>query len=284
MEQNREMNSNVIRLEDYKTASEPAVETPEERKANRLLNAKEKRKRKFQTKFKIVASAVALVAFLFLLGCTPVFQVHNIRVEGSMSLPSAKVVSLSGIHEGQNIFFLNTWKAKHALKKNPFVLKVAIHRTLPDTVTISITERKSVGYIVTTDGYVQVGEDGRFLAIQQSLNNYALPVISGIELSELPPIGGYIKNAKLQSALSVLQNCDKSLLDNIAELNVGQDHYILAYTNQQLEIRLGDLNNIEQRLAELNEILTNVVGTTVAADRILYIDMRYEGSPVIKLR
>lgn len=279
-----EQNSNIIHLDDYKNDAETAIRTPEERKVNRIQNAREKRKRKFQTRFKVVAAIAGFVLLLFLLGLTPIFQVHNIRVEGSMSLPASKVVSLSGISEGQNIFFLDTWGAKRALKKNPFVEKVTIRRTLPDTVTIVIKERKSVGYIVTTDGYVQVGEDGRLLAIQQSLNNYALPVISGIELSEMPEIGGYIHNKKLDNALSVLQNCDQSLLDNIAELNVGQDHYILAYTNQQLEIRLGGLDNIEQRLKELNEILTNVVGTTVTADRILYIDMRYEGSPVIKLR
>ena len=57
-----------------------------------------------------------------------------------------------------------------------------------------------------------------------------------------------------------------------------------AYTNQKLEVRLGGLDNIEQRLQDLNEILTEVVGTTVMADQILYIDMRYEGSPLIKLR
>ena len=84
--------------------------------------------------------------------------------------------------------------------------------------------------------------------------------------------------------MEILQNCDQSLLDNIAELNVGQDYYILAYTNQKLEVRLGGLDNIEQRLQDLNGILTNVVGTTIASDQILYIDMRYEGSSVIKLR
>ena len=100
----------------------------------------------------------------------------------------------------------------------------------------------------------------------------------------MPPIGGFIQNEKLKQALEILQNCDQSLLDNIAELNVGQDYYILAYTNQKLEVRLGGLDNIEQRLQDLNEILTEVVGTTVMADQILYIDMRYEGSPLIKLR
>ena len=82
-----------------------------------------------------------------------------------------------------------------------------------------------------------------------------------------------------------MQSCDATLLDNIAELNVGQEYYILLYTNQQLEVRLGGLENMEQRLKDLDKILTEVVGVKIASDRILYIDMRYENSSaVIKLR
>ena len=102
--------------------------------------------------------------------------------------------------------------------------------------------------------------------------------------SELPAIGGFIKNEKLTQVLEILQNCDQSLLDNIAELNVGQDYYILAYTNQKLEVRLGGLDNIEQRLQDLNVILTEIIGTKIMADQVLYIDLRYENASFIKLR
>jgi cell division protein FtsQ len=162
---------------------------------------------------------------------------------------------------------------------------VSIRHDLPDTLIVQVTERPSVGYIVTSDGYVQVDAEGRMLAIQQSLSNYRLPVISGVGINELPELGGIIQNKKLRQALDILQSCDVTLLDNIAELNVGQEYYILLYTNQQLEVRLGGLENMEQRLKDLNKILTEVVGTKIASDRILYIDMRYENSSaIIKLR
>ncbi|MBR2627731.1 MAG: FtsQ-type POTRA domain-containing protein [Peptococcaceae bacterium] len=221
---------------------------------------------------------------LYLLGCTPFFQVNSFEVTGNSALTDEKVVALSGIEQGDNFFYADTWGAKRSLRQNPFVENVKIRRKLPDRLLIQVTERRSVGYIVTRDGYVQVGEDGRLLAIQQSLSNYGLPVISGVELSELPAIGGFIQNEKLKQALEVLQHCDQSLLNNIAELNVGQEYYILAYTNQKVEVRLGGLDNIEQRLQDLNQILTTIVGTQIAVDQILYIDMRYEGQPVIKLR
>lgn len=269
----------IVVLEDYKSHTEsdvPMEKTrPVPKKRFRLRSPK---------LVKLFGLLVSVLALLYLLGCLPFFQVAEIAVEGVSALPDDKVIALSGIEAGDNFFYLNTWDAKKDLLQNPFVEAVKIRRTLPNKVTIVITERKSIGYIVTTDGYIQVGEDGRLLAIQQTLSNYKLPVISGIDLSELPAIGGFIENEKLKQALEILQNCDQSLLDNIAELNVGQEYYILAYTNQKLEVRLGGLDNIEQRLQDLNGILTNVVGTTIASDQILYIDMRYEGSSVIKLR
>ena len=269
----------IVVLDEYKSGSEKKTVAPRETK----VRTKRLRSRRYGV-LKLLGATGLFLVLLYLLGCLPFFQVQEIMVEGTTALRDDKAIALSGFKQGDNFFYLDIWDAKKSLKQNPFVEDVTIRRTLPNHVTICIKERKSIGYIVTPDGYVQVGEDGRFLAIQQSLSNYNLPVISGVELSELPAIGGFIENEKLKQALEILQNCDQSLLDNIAELNVGQEYYILAYTNQKLEVRLGGLDQIEQRLEDLNEILKNVVGTQIAADQILYIDMRYEDSPYIKLR
>lgn len=270
----------IIVLEEYKSNAEKSV--PEQRK--QTAPGKQRVRLKKRSLLKGIGAVAGFFVLLYLLGCTPFFQVNSFEVTGNSALTDEKVVALSGIEQGDNFFYADTWGAKRSLRQNPFVENVKIRRKLPDRLLIQVTERRSVGYIVTRDGYVQVGEDGRLLAIQQSLSNYGLPVISGVELSELPAIGGFIQNEKLKQALEVLQHCDQSLLNNIAELNVGQEYYILAYTNQKVEVRLGGLDNIEQRLQDLNQILTTIVGTQIAVDQILYIDMRYEGQPVIKLR
>lgn len=261
----------IIVLDSYKS------DTTQEVSAAAPSSTKKRKRRLRFSKGKFLGAVILFLAILYLLGSFPFFQVKSITVEGVASLPADKAISLSGIEEGDNIFYLNTWRVKKSLMQSPFVEHVAVRRHLPDKVVLVITERKSIGYIVTSDGYIQVGEGGRLLAIQQTLSDYNLPVISGVDLSELPTIGGFIENEKLKQALEILQNCDQRLLDNIAELNVGQDYYILAYTNQKLEVRLGGLDDIEQRLQDLNEILTKVVGTKIAADQILYIDMRYAG-------
>ena len=269
----------IVVLNDYKSHTESEIPVSQKERAPK------RRFRRSRIRFlKLFGSMGLFLILLYLLGYLPFFQVDEIGVEGNQALTSEKAVSLSGIQSGENFFFVNTLAAEKRLRVNPFVEQVKIRRALPNKLTIVVTERKAIGYIVTSDGYAQVDQEGRLLAIQQTLSNYNLPVISGVEFSELPTIGGFIKNEKLKQALEILQECDETLLSNIAELNVGQEYYILAYTNQKLEVRLGGLDQIEQRLQDLDQILTTVVGQTIAADQILYIDMRYEDSPIIKLR
>lgn len=269
----------IVVLNDYKSHTESEIPVSQKERAPK------RRFRRSGIRFlKLFGSMGLFLILLYLLGYLPFFQVGEIAVEGNQALTSEKAVLLSGIQSGENFFFVNTWAAEKRLRVNPFVEQVKIRRALPNKLTIVVTERKAIGYIVTSDGYAQVDQEGRLLAIQQTLSNYNLPVISGVEFSELPTIGGFIKNEKLKQALEILQECDETLLSNIAELNVGQEYYILAYTNQELEVRLGGLDQIEQRLQDLDQILTTVVGQTIAADQILYIDMRYEDSPIIKLR
>lgn len=299
-------NNKIIVLNEYRTsAQEKSVDSVEANpmkadpmKASDAYNEEcsvseeqdkdgrvKRRKRIRVRRLKRIVGVFLICLALFFISGLSIFQIQTITVRGAEALSTEKVLYLSGIEAGDNLFWCNTREAKKQLRNNPFVENVSIRRLLPNTIVIQITEREPVGYIVTSDGYVQVDKDGRLLAIQQTLSNYKLPVISGVRLDELPDLGGVIQNEKLKQALEILQNCDMSLLHNIAELNVGQEYYILLYTNQQLEVRLGGLENLEQRLKDLNRILTEVVGTKIASDQILYIDMRYENtSAVIKLR
>lgn len=290
-----ENNNKIIILDNYRaTAQEKPTDNDVQQSMEGAQSEQEQcetvsrvvLKKQLRTKrLKMVGAILLSGILLFGISWLPIFQIQTITVTGNDALSTEKVISLSGLSHGDNLFWCDATTAKKQLRHNPFVEKISIRRALPDEIILQITERKSVGYIMTTDGYVQVDREGRLLAIQQSLGNYRLPVISGVGLNELPELGGIIQNKKLKQALDILQSCDVALLDNIAELNVGQEYYVLLYTNQQLEVRLGGLENLEQRLKDLNKILTEIVGVKYASDQILYIDMRYENSAaVIKLR
>ena len=127
---------------------------------------------------------------------------------------------------------------------HPFVKEVQIRRQFPNTLEIQIIERKPVGLLVCPDGFIQVSEEGYFLSLIRDIGDYNLPVLSGISLDELPGPGQLINNPGLNIALQIIKESPVRLLENIVEINIGNEKHILAYTLEGIEIRLGSMDNI----------------------------------------
>lgn len=280
----------IIILNDYKQAEGFEQEQISERSKKKSTGKKlpKKRKQKIKIKWKKLGSAifttVLLFVLIYLVGSSPLFDVKTITVQGNETVTTEKIISLAEIETGDNFFAIRVKKAKENLEYYPFIEKAEVKRKLFNKVAIIVQERPAIGYVVTPDGYIQVSADARMLAIQQTLNDYNLPVISGVDLDELTSLGGVIENHKLQQALKVLSSCDKELLGNLAELNVSQNGEIIAYTNQKLEVRLGEMDNVERRLADLNDIIREIAEQKIPLNEIQYIDVRYSGVPVIKMK
>ena len=221
---------------------------------------------------------------LYLLLHSQLFSVKTIVVTGNSIVPNEKIVELSEISAGERLYAVNIKDSEKKIGYYPYVEAVTIKRKLPDRIQIDIVERKPVGAVVTTNGYIQVSADGRLLSIAQTIGKYNLPVISGVQLSEIPAPGNIIQNDNLTKALQIISESDQELLNNLAELNVGQADSIMACTNEGIEIRLGDVDDIEVRLLDLNDILKDIVKQKIRAEDIEYIDMRYLDAPVIKLK
>lgn len=69
----------------------------------------------------------------------------------------------------------------------------------------------------------------------------------------------------------------------LQEINIKDRNNILAYTSQGLEIRIGSVDNIEVRMATLNDIINQVILSGIIEEPIEAIDIRYEKSPVVVL-
>jgi len=281
----------IIILNDYKNAEESKQEFVSEQQGKTTVKKrpqKSKKKSKIKIKWKKLGSTFFAVVLAFVLiywlGSSPLFNISAITVQGNETVATEKIIRLSEIEIGSNFFAAKVKKAEENLEYYPFIEQAEVKRKLFNKIAIVVKERPAIGYVVTPDGYIQVSADARMLAVQQTLNNYNLPVISGVDLDELTSLGGVIENKKLQQALKVLSSCDKELLNNLAELNVSQNGEIVAYTNQKLEVRLGDMDNVEKRLADLNDIIREIMEQKIPLDEIQYIDVRYAGVPVIKMK
>ncbi|MFZ5944144.1 MAG: cell division protein FtsQ/DivIB [Bacillota bacterium] len=222
--------------------------------------------------------AVGLYFFIH----SPFFALKKITVVGNSSLETEKILTLSQLKPGQNLMKINGDAVVERVSVHPLIKEVNIKRKLPNTLEIIIEERKPVCLLVSPDGFIQVSAEGHFLTLVNDIGEYSLPVISGIGLEQIPGPGQLIKNQALTMALSIIDESEPELLHNLVEINIANEKHILAYTETGVEIRIGSFENIKEKMTNLREILGDFQKRGVDSESIEYIDLRFNGPPVIK--
>ena len=135
-----------------------------------------------------LTALVGLVALVFWLFTSTTFHVSKVEIRGSRFLDAQEVLQLTGADK-TNLFLLNEDEVARKLQALPYVLTVHVTKTLPDHLTVDVTERRSVlnwkvggvNYLVDNDGVVldtvydkeMTADDGAFPVIQ-SLDDHKL--------------------------------------------------------------------------------------------------------------
>ena len=245
---------------------------------------KAKREDDIPTWFKCLIVAIVLVvaAIVVLLG--PLMRIDHVEVNDLQNMSEAQVEEIAGNPVGQNLFLYRTVRAEEELSYYPYVQAVEIHRHFPHWLEITITEREPAGVLLNNGSYLQFSKDGVLLDNTETLTNQSLPLITGFSMDEIPSPGEAFKdNARFSDILKIVNACSDDLLSMIQEINIKDRNNILAYTSQGIEIRIGGVDNIETRMANLADIMDQVILSGIIEDPIEAIDIRYEKSPVVVL-
>ena len=236
------------------------------------------------TGFKVLLISIMLIvaAVVVLLG--PLMKIDNVQVNDLKNMSEAQVEEIASNPVGQNLFFYRTGKAEEELRYYPYVQDVTITRHFPHWIEINITEREPAGVLLNNGSYLQFSKDGVLLNSAKSLTNLNLPLITGFSMDEVPSPGEAFKdNERFSDILKIVNACPDELLSMIQEINIKDRNNILAYTSQGIEIRIGNVDNIESRMATLNDIMNQVILSNIIEEPIEAIDIRYEKSPVVVL-
>ena len=209
------------------------------------------------------------------------FSLKNINIRGNGILSTDKVIELSGLNAGSNLFKLDAREAAAKIELHPSIKRVKIKRKLPDTINIEITERVPSALVVGKDGFIIVDEEGIYLQKVNDLQELQLPVISGIPLQENVRPGSSLKTQGLISALSLVQLMDRTLLANVAEIVAATPESLALKTVQGVEIRFGKPEDMERKINLIQDLLLENEAI-INSQTIEYIDLRYNTIPVIK--
>jgi cell division protein FtsQ len=174
------------------------------------------------------------------------FQVREIRVCGAALLAQDEIIARAGLRQGMSMLMVREKEAARRLLSLPAVRSASVYRRFPHTLDIVLDEREPAAYLPDWGGFWVIDRDGivfeRWPAARESL-----PVVTGI--SEQPVLGAPLLYPATAEALSrFLQALALVPELEIAEFNLGDALNLVMYTIDGREIRLGGVEQMEQKL------------------------------------
>ena len=227
------------------------------------LKAKEKKmspkqilaKKKRQAVFRLVkwTSLVLIIigAIIFTI-MSPIFNVKNIKVEGNSYLSEEQVISLSRIEIENNMFKYNKKEIIKNIKENAYIENAQVKRSIPDTIEIKITERKTSFMIQFANAYAYINNQGYILEISNKALEY--PILTGFStpVEELQE-GKRLNKEDLKKLSDVLEIMESATSNEIAslitEINIeNSDNYVLELKSKNKVVNLGDTSNLSTKM------------------------------------
>jgi cell division protein FtsQ len=213
-----------------------------------------------------------------------VFSIKNIHVVGNDLLSREEILSLGNIREKHSIWQVDLIEIQTRLENHAFLEKVQVERHYPNTIRISVQEKRPVAllncegifYCIDTEAMVLPSKPGKL---------YNLPVISG-DFKGGVSMGHKAGGKCVQQGLSfitILQNIRPELYGHISEVVVGKSEGLMVYTTKNaIPVWLGE-DEYARKLIYLEAILGKLAREREIAS-VRYIDLRFEGQVVVGMR
>lgn len=142
---------------------------------------KVRKKKHYLLRF-LIFVCVLTAAVIFL--SSGFFDIKEIKVEGNAYYTDEEVINMAGAKTGGNLFWgTGSGKIKDNLQKDPYFAEVDIKRSLPSTLTISVTERRQTAAIVYGDSYVII--DRSATVLRKSSVDPKITLLTGLTISKM---------------------------------------------------------------------------------------------------
>jgi cell division protein FtsQ len=221
---------------------------------------------------------VLLVLFTgYVLLQSSLFEVREIVVRGNQSLSAEKVIAVSGIHTGANIFKIDLGEAAKKLELLPVLREVRLSRVMPGAVVIEVEEREPVALVPTGGGFVEVDEEVVHLRPGR-VGATGLPVLTGVSAKSLGP-GRGMTGEGLDELIRVVLELPPELKGRLSEVHLDEGGSVILYTLEGIPCKMGVPKDIRAKGLLLLEVLHELQDR---GKRIEYVDLSFIGTPVVK--
>ncbi|MEJ2870864.1 FtsQ-type POTRA domain-containing protein [Actinomycetospora sp. OC33-EN08] len=200
----------------------------------------------------MTAGVLALLVaggLVYLLGFSPVFDVRSVQVDGASPETLPAVQDAAAVPPDTSLLWLSTAELDARVATIPRVASVDVRRSLPGTVTVTVTEREPVVAVPVAGGVALVDATG---FVYRTLP--APP--AGVPRLVLPPaVAASPEDPATVAAVRVLQALPPELRRQVTELRAGSA-YDVSFTLDGRTVRWGADAEDERKAAVLGPLLT----------------------------
>ena len=219
-----------------------------------------------------VAVRYAGVPFVRSIAAHPVFNVRHVVVEGAQYLDSEKIIEKAGIELGVNIHEIDVEGISETLEKTFAAEDFTVFRRLPNTLVISISERRPVA-LLNMKTLVGVDKNGVPLPHIGADMVESLPIITGI--TTVSSLSDSTVKERLLKGLSMLGHIAEdapSVYNRISEVDVSNMAKMgICLVDNGLEVIIGD-SDWAKKIPILDKVINEV---TSREDAIKAVDIRF---------
>jgi cell division protein FtsQ len=228
--------------------------------------------RPFWILFLLLAIAAGIGAYY---GATwPGFYPQRISVAGTRVVSKSDVLARAAIAPHANLWLQNMHAAAARIAAIPYVKTAQIHRSLPASVRIVITERVPFAVLQYGAQRVLVDRDLRVLGAADASQTVPVLTAKGIVPSA---DGTFVKDPEVQHLR------DDALALSQAHVAVRSLHYdrfgdLVATTTGGIALLLGDDDDLQKKTPLIDPIVSQVVA---AGKKLAAVDLRAPKTPVV---
>ena len=222
-----------------------------------------------------VAAAVVLTAHWAL--TSPRFAVTAVEVRGASRVEPQRILEVSGIVHGANLWRINPEHVRARLEELPEIRRADVVRELPNRVSIVVEERRPFT-LVHAGRLHWLDEEGRVLGEERHAVAPEVPVISGLSEDELTSMRT-APGPRARQAITLIRallRTGSTLASEISEIDMSRPEGPVLYTVDGVEVRLGT-EEWEERLARLEGVLAQV-----ATQDVNGVDLRFRDQVVLR--
>jgi len=225
----------------------------------------------------VVGMAAAATTAVHWALTSPRFAVTAVEVRGASRVPPQRILEVSGIVHGANLWRIDPQHVRARLEELPEIRHADVVRELPNRVSIVVEERRP--FTLVHGGRLHwLDEEGRVLGEEHHAVAPEVPVISGLSEDELTSMRS-APGPRARQAITLIRallRTGSTLASEISEIDMSRPEGPVLYTVDGVEVRLGT-EEWEERLARLEGVLAQV-----ATEDVNGVDLRFRDQVVLR--